>query len=83
MRISNFGNIAKSSKKDFLKENYLSSEYEWGFELEGCIHSSLSYDSITTYEFLEPLIYDYEEQYENGDISKETYESTQQEYDIT
>lgn len=83
MRISNFGNIAKSSKKDFLKENYLSSEYEWGFELEGCVNSSLSYDSITTYEFLENLIYDYEEQYKNGDISKETYEICQKLYDAT
>lgn len=83
MRISNFGNIVKSSKKDFLKENYLSSEYEWGFELEGCVHSSLSYDSITTYEFLESLFYDYEDQYKNGDISKETYEVCQKLYDAT
>lgn len=74
MKISNFGNIVKDSKKNYLKENYLSSEYEWGFELEGCIKSSLSWDLVCNYEFLEPLICDYEEQYKEGNISKETYE---------
>ena len=75
MRISNFGNIVKDSKKDFLKENYLSSEYEWGFELEGCVHNSLTYDQILMNDdFIEFYLDDIDEKNYNGDISDEAYE---------
>ena len=52
MKLNRFGNFIKQSKKRYLEENYLSSEYEWGFELEGCISSSLSLDSIANWDFL-------------------------------
>ena len=32
MKLNNFGNIFKKSEKKYLEENYLASEYTWGFE---------------------------------------------------
>ena len=75
MKISNFGNIIKKSKKKYLEENYLSSEYTWGFELEGFVRNSLTLDDfLMDSSFSEFYLDDIDEKNYNGDISDEAYE---------
>lgn len=82
MRISNFGNIVKNSKKDYLKENYLASEYTWGFELEGFVHNNLTYDDILfdNSNLIEDIlnIDDLKEKNYDGEISDESLECAEE-----
>lgn len=82
MKISNFGNIVKNSKKDYLKENYLASEYTWGFELEGFVHNNLTYDDVLFDDIgLIKDIIDIDELKKknyNGDISDEALECAEE-----
>ena len=75
MKLNNFGNIIKKTKKEFLEENYLSSEYTWGFELEGFVQNSLTIDDILMDgSFVDFYLEDIDERNYNGDISDEAYE---------
>ena len=74
MKLNNFGNIFKESEKRYLEENYLSSEYTWGFELEGFVHNSLTLDDVIDDSFVEFELDDIDEKNYNGDISDEAYE---------
>ena len=82
MKLNNFGNIFKKSEKKYLEENYLASEYTWGFELEGFVHNNLTYDDIL-FDYpnlIEDIINidDLKEKNYDGEISDESLECAEE-----